>query len=536
MKRMILAAGLASLAAAGSPAASQDEAAAPDQPVEVETAETEVTRRVADVLRSDPAAQDALARRLMSSSLAGSLSGDARTPEEAVATLAQWVRTHPDDASHLAVGFASDDRAGTREFEESLHERVVRSLSLNPDRFGGILGVLSMAGKQSKLIQKLDKKMDEEEQRELIKHLFEGRGSEQGRVLKQPDDGSGRKQGSSSPSTPGVAASGVFDRLSELNPSGYSPGVLALQSALNAQRPAGAPKVPETGRLDYATLAAPSFSLGADLSRQESALRAQRAWAAAQALGRTRDFKPEQYADPEVQARLAAAATGLKLPPRAQARVEALGRARGALADFEREAQTMRDPARITRGGLKRLAARQREAARWLLLADLEGDLARVEAESGFWTPELERLVATAPAPEAQRRAFLARARAAQEKFQRIRACDEAARQALLSPDYSERWAWINRQVAEANGQRPNLSRDVGLLVGVPPALAAARPAQPAWRARLEGWVVRLAGWSAWGRQIQARERRRAAWAEAFARVASGDFTAAQRSAMDASR
>jgi len=47
---------------------------------------------------------------------------------------------------------------------------------------------------------------------------------------------------------------------------------------------------------------------------------------------------------------------------------------------------------------------------------------------------------------------------------------------------------------------------------------------------------MKLAGWSAWGRQLQARERRRGAWAEAFLRVASGDFASAQRAAMEASR
>ena len=518
------------------PAARAQDAPDTGSGVTVENPEAEVARRVADVLRTDPGAQAALAHRLMSSSLAESLAGGATNRDDAEAAVFHWVQQHPDDASHLAVGFASDDQNGSHDFETSLHERVVRSLALNPDRYTGILGVLQAAGSQSKIISKLEKKMDEEEQRELLKRLFEGKGGEQGRVLKQPDEGKDNRTDRPSSSAPGVAAPGAYDRISELNPSGYSPQVLALQSALNAQRAPGAPKVPETGRLDYATLAAPSYSLHGDLERQDAALRAQRAWETARALGRAREFRPEQYSDKAVQAKLEAAGAGVKIAPRTLSRRNALARARAAVQDFEREAEAMRDPSKITRGGLKRLAARQREAARWLLIADLEGDLARVEAEADFWTPELERLVTFAPAPEDQRRAFLARAHGTKERIERIRSFDEAARGALEAPDYSARWAWINRQVAEANAQRPNLSRDISLLVGVPPGFCGSRAPEPAWRERLERWVLRLAPWSAWGRELAAREHRRAVWADAFLRVASGDFAAAQRAAMEASR
>ncbi|MBI4422409.1 MAG: hypothetical protein HY554_01700 [Elusimicrobia bacterium] len=500
---------------------------------EVGAEDGEVARQVRDTLADDPAARGALARRLLASSLAERLSGGRRDPAAAEAEIAAWILANPGDAARLAVGFARDDRAGTREFESSLHERVRRYLALNPDRHKGILGVLGAAGSQSKLVLKLDKKLAEEEQRELIKQLFEGRGSESNKVLTQ-DEAPGRSGERGGPGAVGFA--GAYDRLSELNPSGYSPDVLSLQSALNAQRPPGAPKLVESGRLDYATLAHPVYGLRHHLGRQEGSLKAQRAWELARALGRERELRAEQCSDPSVQAKLEADAKGRAVPARLERRRAALDRARAEVEQFQRAALALRDPASITRAGLRSLSTRQKEAARWLMIADLEGDLHRLESESAFWTPELEGLVRSAPAPEPARRAFLARGGAARTRLAGIRAFDEAALAVLLSQDYAARWSEMERQLAQANALRRGLSRDLLLLTRVPPALHAARRPASGWRAWLEPWVRRFAPSSAWAREAERRERRGSAWLEAFSLVAAGDFDRAQRSAAEAGR
>ena len=331
---------------------------------ETQNEETDLIRRASEALSDNAGMRASLANRLLHSSLADRLTGGEKDPERAQAAAEQWIADNPNDAANLAVGFAKDDEAGTQEFETSLRERVSRYLQLNPDRYQGILGVLGAAGKESKLIKKLEKKMDEEEQRELMKRLFEGQGGEQSRTLKQPEGGP-QGQGAGQPGGPGaVAGSSAYDRLTELNPSGYSPEVLALQSALNAQRPAGSPKLIETGRLDYATLAQPSFALRADLAKQDLSLSARRAWALARALGREREFSNEQYSDKGVQMMLERAAGSAKLPVRLERRRAALQKAKDAIGDFEREAARMQNPASINRAALRTLSIKQKEASR----------------------------------------------------------------------------------------------------------------------------------------------------------------------------
>lgn len=503
---------------------------------ETQNEETGLVGRAADALRDNPGMRESLARRLLSSSLAEQLSGGERDPARAEAAVAQWIADNPTDAANLAVGFAKDDKAGTQEFESSLRERVVRYLQLNPERYHGILGVLSAAGKEGRLIKKLEKKMDEEEQRELVKRLFDGQGGEQGRTLKQPEgDGKGG-QGGNAAGPGSVAGSSAYDRLSELNPSGYSPEVLALQSSLNAQRPPGSPKLIETGRLDYATLAQPAHALRADLARQGQSLGARRAWAAARALGRDREFTAEQYSDLGVQRMLQKAAAGVKLPARLERRRSALTRARSAVAEFEKEAERMRQPGAINRAGLRLLSLRQKDASRWLVIASLEADIDRLEAEEAFWTPELESLVKTAPAAEPTRRAFLERGKAVRARLGRIKARDEAALAILMADDYAARWGMMERELAGGNRLRRGLSRDIALVGRVPGQLHAASNPVPRWRAWLESALRRFAPGTAIARQAEARARRAGGWSEAFALVAAGDFTRAQRAADDASR
>lgn len=510
-----------------------EDSGAPETQAIVESqSEADVAKKVADALSGDSSMRSSLAARILRSQISAQIAGGEADPQAAVES---WIQSNPKDAAHLAIGFAQDDESGTQEFEKSLTERVKRYLRLNPDREGGLLGVLKAAGGESKVIRKLGKKMDEEEQRELVKRLFEGQGGAQGRVLKQPgDDQGGGKPDPANPDS--VVGSSAYDRLSALNPSGYSPDVLSLQSALNAQRPPGAPKLVETGRLDFPTLVHPIYALRADLGRQEAGLRARRAAALAQALGRSGEFKASDFADAGVQAKLEREGAGRPLPPRVARRRQALDRAKASSEEFRAAAERMQSPSSITRAGLRELSAKQKEASRWLLVATLEADLERLEAEGAFWTPELESLIRTAPATETARQAFLARGKATVARLTRIRDHDETAMRLLLAPDYAARWPAVERELASGNALRRGLSRDLTLVARVPAGLHSASRPPAGWRALAERWVRRLAPSSRWAKDAESREQRAGAWSEAFSLVAAGDFARAQRAAESAGR
>lgn len=538
--RPLLAAALSAWLAAG-PARAQPQReeepiqddAEPATPGVVEhQAEVDVAKRVADALAADAGMRSSLAGRILKSRIAASIAGEEKDPKAAVES---WIQSNPKDAAHLALGFAQDDETGADEFEESLTERVKRFLRLNPDRHGGLLGVLKAAGGESKTIRKLGKKMDEEEQRELVKKLFEGAGGAQGRVLKGPgeDDAGGGKE----PANPdSVAGASAYDRLSQLNPSGYSPDVLSLQSSLNSQRPPGAPKLVETGRLDFQTLAFPLYALRADLSRQESSLRARQAAAAAAALGRSAQFKAADYADPRVQAELEKALPAGKLPGEVTRRREALANARLAAEQFKAAAERMREPSRVTKAALRELSARQKETARWLLVSSLYADVERLTAEAKIWTPELRETIQRVAVADDDRKRFSGRADSTLDRLRRIVDHDQNALRILLGPEYAARWGEVERELARGNALRKDLSRDLSLVARIPGGLYSAGLPPTGWRAFAERWARRLAPSSRWAREAESRERRIGAWREAFTLVAAGDFTRAQRAAENAGR
>ncbi|MDE2290786.1 MAG: hypothetical protein KGL53_01780, partial [Elusimicrobia bacterium] len=241
-------------------------------------AQQELLRRVKEELASDPARADALAERILRSRLGAQLS---ETPDAATtrAGLADWMRAHPDAAAELAVGFAGDDARGDHAYESSLTMQAKNFLELSPDRDKGLLGRLKGLGKAAKRLSK-QAKMSDDDRRRLVKEMFEGRSTVDRAAGAGPEGGPGPGRAS-----PAVADDGLYDRLSPANVTGYSPQVQTLQNELNRSAPPGAPRLAETGRLDYATLAFPAYSVRYDLDRLEAAWARDAAAARAAALG-----------------------------------------------------------------------------------------------------------------------------------------------------------------------------------------------------------------------------------------------------------
>ncbi len=377
--------------------------------------------QVAQKLKDDPTLASPLAQRIARSSVAQSIS-----PMGDPAEIAQWVRANPDSAAVLAVGFAQDDATHSQSFENSLQAQATgpkKHLEFNPESKRGLMGRLNKASQDSKLMRK-DEQMSDEEQREILKTMFEGTGSQSNKIITQEEKGGPPDQNKSATGVP----SNYFDRLSRGNLRGYSPQLQALQSALNGRRAPGAPKLIETGRLDYETLSYPGYGMRYDVANLDAQLRAERAWAIAQALGiqvRSR----EQLSDPSFQADLdrRAAAKGVKLSPGFERRRAAVERAAAALKDFDAAALPAKDPLKISRSLILGLGARQKEAARWITAASLEEELDRLEAEQGFLSPELVEMIRRCPVGEGDKAAYGRRGEDYQAALHKMKANDEAA-------------------------------------------------------------------------------------------------------------
>ncbi|MBI4385757.1 MAG: hypothetical protein HY551_00090 [Elusimicrobia bacterium] len=482
----------------------------------------ELIKEVQRLLDRDPEARRKLARRVEASSLGGYLSGSEGAPFSIDAVEA-WVLEHSEQAAQLAVGFARDDRDGTRVFEESLYRRVVRFYQLNPGRRGGILGALDQAGRESsEIIGQAG--ISEEQQREILKKIFEGRGGESNKVLTAPEASVQPLERESGAGGAIFAGETLYDRLSGVNPTGYSPQVQTYQSALNARRVPGAPRVLETGRLDYSTLAHPYYELRHDLDRVSRDFQKYKIWELSRMLNLDRGLRPEDYENERLLGDLEAAARGKRISPRLLRRESALARARQALAGLWNEVDATRDPSRITGELLRALASRQKEAARWITAASLEADLQRLESRQDFWTEELQKSIRQVPVPESVRQAYLSQGPKLLSRIARVEEYDRKALECLEGANYLARWAEAGRLIEAARVLREHWERDVQLLASIPPQLLEAWERKPYWRKVLDRCILWLAPRSRYGGRIRARQERFSGFYRAFGRIAIGDF------------
>ena len=395
--------------------------------------EADLVRRAAAALRDDPGARERLAARILSSGLAEGVSSS-RDAGEARSEALIWIRGHPEDAARLAVGFARDDESHTDAFERSLRTRIKRDYELNPNLYKGLLGVLDFAGRRSQEVLSREK-ITEESQSEIMKRIFEGAGE-------APALGTVR---------PGSGPAAAYDRISSLNPTGYSADVLAYQNSLNAERVPGAPHVPETGRLDYYTLVHPYYAL----------------YSRAALLKKTAVEFFEPASLPE----------DIRL---------ALDGAEKALADLKAEADKTMDASRITKGRLIALGRKQEGIQRWLTIASLENDLRRLESLRGFWTRNLKDRIAAAPAPPEARAEYLGAGERLYGRILAVREYDRRALDILQKPDYAAGLARVNELLKAAEPLRGNLDADVAAVRSAPERLRAAAPPKSRWETLMD--------------------------------------------------
>lgn len=490
---------------------------------QTEISQEGLAREMQERIQADPAVADSLAQRISRSSLAERFS---QSPDEAarLAAIRRWVASDPASAARLAVGLAKDDAEGSHRFENALNHTVWVSHEAKINKNKGAFGRLKKAGVDSKLMKK-DVQMTEEEQSEIINVLFEGRSGKSSQIITQEERGKPGKEGAGASA---ALSTSYYDRLSQTNLRGYSPQLQAIQSALNSRRAPGAPKLIETGKLDYETLSYPGYGMRFDAGNLERRLRYQRNFALAQLAGRERELSAEQLLDPsiEIQLKTQAAAKG-KPNARFERRQAHLERAQAAVRDFERAALAAKDPAKITRDLLMTLGSKQKEAARWITAASLEEELQWVESQEKFLSPELAAAIAACPVPGGAKDAYRRRGEKYRESLSKLKTNDETAVKALESDGWLSQMEAVQKILDENASLRQNLSRNIQDYVRAPFRLAALGAPKPRWRALLDRYVKRYLPSTAYARGLMKEDSERNLLKDVFVKIASGDLDAA---------
>jgi len=494
----------------------------------VEADQTEAIQNMRKQLEEDPGLREALVERIMKSKIANAISSESDENKK-MADVREWVTHDITSAAEIALGLARDEAGGTHNFENNLVRQLKQTFRRN-DTSRGAMGVLKGAAKTSKLMGKPDQEAGEEERREIMRNLFDGRGAQGEKVItgQAPD---GKAAGPETPPSAALANT-FYDRLSAGNIRGYSPQLMALQSALNTRRPPGAPALIETGKLDHATLSYPAFGLKYDLGNLEERLRRARLAELATLGGvqlTERDMK-----DPGLEARLLAKVPADKLKKRFASRAAANARARAALAAFEDAAAKSKDPNQITKGLLIELSGRQREAARWLTVAALEEELARIESEEGFLTADLLAAIDAVPAAAPIREKYKRRGEDYTARLARLKANAQRALDALQSDAWLTQISEIERTMAESSGLRRNISRDISSYRLVPFRVSEAVLKQPRWREILDNLLVKYARSTSYGREVANRRGKLSRFIGIFGQIASGDLEGANLSLLNA--
>lgn len=456
---------------------------------------------VRNKLSSDPALADAVAARLAKSRLIAQITA-AVGGAERTAAAREWIAQDPAAAARVALGLAQDDQSGSTGYEDALLKQLHTTYGANPGAEKNIFFRLRKSANESKLLKRQAEDLSEDERRELLRTLFEGKGTQSAKVLNAKDDG---RVGDTPRSAGGVTSfNGFYNRLSALNLNGYSPQLLALQSSLNAHRPPGAPALVETGKLDEATLSFPTFAMNFDVVNLEARL-------ASDLSGTAPGAKMESGLD-------ATAARTARL----QRRKERVAKARAAAAAFESAASRAKNPAAVTRELLLELSRRQQEAARWITAAALEEELSRSDAVPGFLTPELLAAIAVAPAPPPAREAYKRRGFELQADLDLRRAGVHHAQDVLESAAWTSRLAEVDRLVAENRTALRGLLRFVDEYSSVPFQLVSSGPTRPRWRILLENLAMRWTPRTDFAREATQRRSRYAGALESFMAIAAG--------------
>ncbi|MBI3551999.1 MAG: hypothetical protein HY077_05720 [Elusimicrobia bacterium] len=488
--------------------------------------EDQAVALIKDKILSDENVAAGVAMRISRSRLAARLTqqadGEARQAE-----ILAWVQANPDTAAMLAIGLAADERAGTHEFENSALQSGGPRLEFNANSKKGIFGRLRKSGVDSKLMKKQGENLADEEQRELLNTMFSGQGGQSSKIITQQMAGPKTSQG-------GVVGQGGFDnsyfnRLSGGNLHGYSPQLQALQSSLNMRRAPGAPRLIETGKLDYETLSYPAYGIKYDISKLEQRLRLERDYALAKALGRERDYNSDQLLDPALEAKLKAeaAAKNVKLSERFERRQAALERAAAAVRDFDAAAWPGKDPMKISKAMLSSLGAKQQEASRWITIASLEEELERLAAQEGFMSAELVAAIGRAPVDDGTKAAYKKRGETYDMKLATIKSNDTAALKALNAADWLSKIGGVEGALEANGGLRKDLGRNIQDFVNTPYRLDALNSVKPRWRQLFDDAVKRYLPSINYSKELLRTDKQRALLKDVFVKIAMGDLDAA---------
>jgi len=484
-------------------------------------AHADLVRQMKDRLRSDPETTEIVAQRILKSSLGAQLSESAE-PDRALEDLKSWVAQNPESAAHLAIGFAKDDAAGNKVFENSLYKDMQNFLELNPDNAQGMYGRLKRASSFSRSLEQT-RNLDNEDRQAVINALFEGVDSERSGKLSRTDN-AGRwdaQRGIGPGGAPGPggtvdASVSLYDRLGAANLTGYSPEVMTLQSELNRRKAPGAPGLVETGKLDYPTLRHPYYGLRYDIDRLDAAARTHRAWSLAKALGEA--IPDARLKDAAVQRALQERAAGLAEEPAFARRLAAISKAEAALAAFDREAAFTKRKSQITRARLAALASLRQNAARWIAIAALEEMLQRLAALRGFLTQPLRAAVALVPVSEKERADFLNAGAALERELET--ALKKGARASALLGGDTKGWSEAQRLSNEVRAASKSLPAEIQRYRDAP-LMAAEGTAEPSgWRAALDDLVVRWLPNLAYSRELKGKRARAKERLDAFRRIA----------------
>ena len=482
-------------------------------------------------LADNPGLQGALAERVLRSRIGGTITQET-DPVKQHEAIAAWIKNDPGSAAEIAIGLSRDDASGNHSFENGIVEHMNLSYRRNDRNVNrGAMGVLKGAAKTSKLMNlQENEKVGEEERRELLRNLFEGKGAQSGKTIEgSAPEG---KAGESNPTPSAALATSFYDRLTAGNIRGYSPQLMALQSSLNTRRPPGAPALIETGKLDYATLSYPAYGLRFDLGNLEARLRRSRIQELA-VLSGTR-VEERDLQDPGLEAKLLAKLPAGKQPKSTAARTAALERAKAALTAFEDAAAKSKDPNQISKALLVELSGRQREASRWVTAASLEEELARIEQEEGFLTPELLAAIDAVPAPAPARESYKRRGEQYKARLAQLKSNARASLDALESTDWLKKIAEIEKMMGESARLRGTLSRDISDYRLVPFRVGEAVLKQPRWREMLDNLLVRYASSTSYGQAVASRRGKLSRFLSIFGQIAVGDLAGAHLALVNA--
>lgn len=465
----------------------------------------------------DPGLLEALVDRVLQTKIAAAISSESDATKRRN-QVREYLNHDLGSAAEIAMGLQRDEDAGTKLFENTV-TRHLRQTFRRGNTNGGAYGVLKGAAKTSKQMGKPENEAGDDERREIMRNMFDGKGAQGERVItgSAPEG----KAASDTPAPSAALANTFYDRLSAGNIRGYSPQLMALQSSLNQRRPPGAPPLIETGKLDFPTLSYPSYGLSYDLQNLDDRFRRARIAELATLAGMRlteRDMK-----DPGLEARLLAKVPAEKLKPRFASRSAANARAAAALIAFQLAAAKSKDPNQITRGLLLELSGKQREASRWLTVAALEEELARIESEEGFMTADLLAAIDAVPAPAPVRESYKRRGEAYAARLAKLKSNAQNALDALQSDAWLSRIGEIEKMLAENSGLRRNISRDVSDYRLVPFRVGEAVLKQPRWREILDDLLVRYLKSTSYGREVAIRRGKLARFLSIFGQIAAGD-------------